>query len=134
MPRACTETASSSRWGAGGAQRWLALPFFLIFECYGPLIEVAGYVVMTAMWLAGLIPLAAFAAFLALAFTLGFLLSMTALLLEELSFHMYPRLSQLAGLVFTAMVENLGYRQLVAVLRLIGLVRWMRGKVSRSAA
>jgi cellulose synthase/poly-beta-1,6-N-acetylglucosamine synthase-like glycosyltransferase len=119
---------------SGGAQRWLALPFFLVFECYGPLIEVAGYVLMTALWLAGLIPLAAFAAFLALAFALGFLLSMTALLLEELSFHMYPRLRQLAALVGMAAVENLGYRQLVAVWRLIGLVRWMRGKDARIAA
>jgi cellulose synthase/poly-beta-1,6-N-acetylglucosamine synthase-like glycosyltransferase len=119
---------------SGGAQRWLALPFFLIFECYGPLFEVAGYVFMTAMWAAGLIPGAALAAFLALAFTLGFLLSMTALLLEELSFRMYPRLSQLAALVGTAIIENLGYRQLVAVLRLVGLVRWMRGKDARRAA
>jgi len=119
---------------SGGAQRWLALPFFLIFECYGPLFEVAGYVFMTAMWAAGLIPGAALAAFLALAFTLGFLLSMTALLLEELSFRMYPRLSQLAALVGTAIIENLGYRQLVAVLRLIGLVRWMRGKDARRTA
>jgi len=59
---------------------------------------------------------------------------MTALLLEELSFRMYPRLSQLAALVGTAIVENLGYRQLVAVLRLIGLVRWMRGKDARRTA
>jgi len=86
------------------------------------------------MWAAGLIPGAALAAFLALAFTLGFLLSMTALLLEELSFRMYPRLSQLAALVGTAIIENLGYRQLVAVLRLIGLVRWMRGKDARKTA
>ena len=89
---------------------------------------------MTAMWAAGLIPGAAFAAFLGLAFAMGFLLSMTALLLEELSFHMYPRLSQLAGLVATAVIENLGYRQLVAVWRLIGLVRWMRGKDARTIA
>jgi cellulose synthase/poly-beta-1,6-N-acetylglucosamine synthase-like glycosyltransferase len=119
---------------SGGTEKWLALPFFLIFECYGPLIEVAGYVFMTAMWVTGLIPGAALAAFLALAFAMGFLLSMSALLLEELSFHMYPRLAQLAALVGIAAVENLGYRQLVAVLRLVGLWRWMRGHVASNAA
>jgi cellulose synthase/poly-beta-1,6-N-acetylglucosamine synthase-like glycosyltransferase len=113
--------------GRGGAERWLAVPFFLIFECYGPLIEVAGYVFMAAMWALGLISGAAFLAFLALAFSLGFLLSASALLLEELSFHLYPRFSQMALLALIAVVENLGYRQLVSVWRLVGLTRWLRG-------
>ena len=111
----------------GGAERWLAVPFFLVFECYGPLIEIAGYVFMTAMWALGLIPGAALVAFLALAFSLGFLLSVSALLLEELSFRLYPRFSQMALLVAVAVVENLGYRQMVSAWRLVGLARWMRG-------
>jgi cellulose synthase/poly-beta-1,6-N-acetylglucosamine synthase-like glycosyltransferase len=110
---------------AGGAERWLAVPFFLVFECYGPLIEVAGYVLMTAMWLLGLIPGATFAAFLALAFSLGFLLSVSALYLEEMSFRLYPRASQTAQLVLMALVENVGYRQLMSVFRLAGLARWL---------
>ena len=111
----------------GGAPGLLAFPFFMVFECYGPLIEVAGYVFMTAMWLLGGISGTAFAAFLALAFSLGFLLSVSALMLEEISFHLYPRFSQMGVLVATAIGENLGYRQLVTVWRLIGLTRWLRG-------
>ena len=111
----------------GGAPGLLAFPFFLLFECYGPLIEVAGYAFMAAMWILGGISGAAFAAFLALAFSLGFLLSVSALLLEEISFHLYPRFSQMGLLVATAIAENLGYRQLVTVWRLIGLTRWLRG-------
>ena len=99
----------------------------MLFECYGPLIEVAGYVFMAAMFLVGHISGAAFFAFLALAFSLGFLLSVSALMLEELCFHLYPRFSQMGLLVMTAIVENLGYRQLVTVWRLIGLTRWLRG-------
>lgn len=113
--------------GGGGAAGLLAYPFFMVFECYGPLIEVAGYVFMAAMWLIGQISGTAFAAFLALAFSLGFLLSVSALLLEELAFHLYPRFSQMGLLVVTAIAENLGYRQLVTVWRLIGLTRWLRG-------
>jgi cellulose synthase/poly-beta-1,6-N-acetylglucosamine synthase-like glycosyltransferase len=112
---------------AGGAPGLVALPFFMVFECYGPLIEVAGYVFMAAMFVLGQISGAAFLAFLTLAFSLGFLLSVSALLLEEISFHLYPRFSQMAVLVGVAVLENLGYRQLVTLWRLVGLTRWLRG-------
>ena len=110
---------------AGGAPGFLALPFLRVFECYGPLVEVAGYLFMAAMLLLGYLSGAAFAAFLALAFSLGFLLSVSALLLEELSFHPYPRFSQMAALVAAAFLENLGYRQLVALWRAVALTRWL---------
>jgi len=114
----------------GGTPGFLAYPFFMVFECYGPLIEVAGYVFMAFMFAIGQVSGAAFLAFLALAFSLGFLLSVSALMLEELSFHLYPRFSQMGALICTAIVENLGYRQLVTVWRLIGLTRWLRGAKS----
>jgi hypothetical protein len=47
-------------------------------------------------------------------------------LLEELFFHPFPRFSQMAVLVGVAVLENLGYRQLVSLWRLAGLVRWAR--------
>ncbi|HWH39421.1 MAG TPA: glycosyltransferase [Usitatibacter sp.] len=111
----------------GGAPGLVAFPFFLVFECYGPFIEVAGYVFMTLVWIFGAISGTAFVSFLALAISLGFLLSVSALLLEEVSYHLYPRFSQMGILVAAAICENLGYRQLVTVWRLIGLVRWLRG-------
>ncbi len=113
-------------WKSGGAAGRIAFPFFAIFECYGPVIEVAGYVFMLVMWLVGGISGVAFVAFLALAFSLGFLLSVSALVLEELSFHLYPRYSQMAALVLTAIAENLGYRQLITFWRLVGLTRYLR--------
>jgi cellulose synthase/poly-beta-1,6-N-acetylglucosamine synthase-like glycosyltransferase len=115
------------RTGGGGTAGLLAFPFFLVFECYGPLIEVSGYAFMLVAWILGGISGTAFAAFLALAFSLGFLLSVSALLLEEVSFHLYPRFSQMGVLVATAIAENLGYRQLATLWRLVGLTRWLRG-------
>lgn len=111
----------------GGTAGLLAFPFFLVFECYGPLIEVAGYVFMAAMFVLGQVSGTAFIAFLLLAFSLGFLLSVSALLLEEISFHLYPRFSQMGLLIVVAIFENLGYRQLVTFWRLVGLARWLRG-------
>jgi cellulose synthase/poly-beta-1,6-N-acetylglucosamine synthase-like glycosyltransferase len=118
------------RAGGGGPAGMLAFPFFMLFECYGPLIEVAGYVCTVALYAFGLISLYDMFAFMLMAFSLGFLLSVSALLLEEMSFHLYPRASQLAALVLVAVAENLGYRQLVTWWRLVGLVRWLRGTQS----
>ena len=66
--------------------------------------------------------------FLALAIGLGVLLSTTAIMLEEVSFHLYPRVSQLLLLYLIAVVENFGFRQLTALWRLQGLIRWLLGK------
>lgn len=111
----------------GGWAGWLAFPFMLLFEFAGPLIEVAGYVFMTLAWMWGGVSGLAFAAFLFLSFGLGLLLSATALLLEEFSFHLYTRPRDLLRLFLAALLENFGYRQLNSVWRLLGLLRWLRG-------
>ena len=51
-------------------------------------------------------------------------------MLEQLSFQMYPKVSQLFKLVLVAMAENLGYRQLNAWWRIVGLYRWATQKES----
>jgi cellulose synthase/poly-beta-1,6-N-acetylglucosamine synthase-like glycosyltransferase len=115
----------------GGAAGWLAFPFMAVFEWLGPVIEVAGYALMIAGFAAGLVSGAAFAAFLLLAIGLGIALSVCALLLEEVSFHIYKRPRELALLACAAVVENFGFRQLVSLWRLEGLVRWATGSRAR---
>ena len=66
--------------------------------------------------------------FLALAVTLGILLSSSAVMLEELSFHLYPRTRDILLLYLVAILENFGYRQLTVIWRLQGLVRWLIGR------
>jgi cellulose synthase/poly-beta-1,6-N-acetylglucosamine synthase-like glycosyltransferase len=111
----------------GGAVGWLAFPFMLLFECVGPVIEVLGYVSVLGLWIAGLLSPEAAAVFLFASVGLGVLLSTNALLLEELSFHLYPRPAQQLRLFLVAIFENFGYRQLTSVWRLAGLVRWVVG-------
>jgi hypothetical protein len=48
--------------------------------------------------------------------------------LEELSFHVYPRARDLLKLFLVAIIENFGYRQLTVWWRLKGLVGWLRGQ------
>jgi cellulose synthase/poly-beta-1,6-N-acetylglucosamine synthase-like glycosyltransferase len=120
----------SANWGLmfsrnGGVPGWLAFPFMLLFEWLGPLVEVGGYVFMALAFLSGAISLQAFATFMFVAIGLGILLSASGLLLEEMSFHIYPRGKQLLALGAVVLLENLGYRQLNTVWRLVGLWRWL---------
>ena len=115
----------------GGAAGWLAFPFMALFEWLGPVIEVCGYVLMLFGLAFGVVSGTALASFLLLAVGLGIALSACALLLEELSFHIYKRPRELAVLALAAVLENFGYRQLIALWRLEGLLRWASGSRAR---
>lgn len=108
----------------GGAPGWLAYPFMAAFEWLGPLVELGGYVFMAVAYVLGAVSWEAFAVFLFVAIGLGILLSASGLLLEEMAFHLYPRMGQLALLGLMIVLENLGYRQLNSWWRLVGLYRW----------
>lgn len=111
----------------GGAPGWLAFPFMALFEWLGPAIEVSGYLFMTIAFLLGLVSGEAFVIFLLVAVAFGMMLSVSALLLEEISFHVYPRPRQVAALLVMVIVENFGYRQLNSAFRLWGLAKWAVG-------
>jgi len=114
-----------------GAVGWLAFPFFAVFEWMGPLIEVVGFVFMAAGALLGVVSWQAFWAFLLVAVAFGITLSVSAILLEEISFHTYERPRHLAVLLGVVLVENLGYRQLNSAWRVWGLLQWLRGGKAR---
>ena len=111
----------------GGAAGWLAFPFMVVFEWIGPLIEVSGYVFMFTGFSFGLVSAPAFLTFMLVAFGLGLILSVNALLLEEISFHVYSRPAQLLVLLGAAIAENAGYRQVNSLWRLWGFWRWLVG-------
>lgn len=111
----------------GGAVSWLAMPFYVFFELLGPIIEVMGYLFIFASWWFGWLAMPEVLIFLSLAIGLGVMLSSSAIMLEELSFHMYPRTRDLLLLYLVSIFENFGYRQLTAFWRLQGIFRWLRG-------
>jgi cellulose synthase/poly-beta-1,6-N-acetylglucosamine synthase-like glycosyltransferase len=112
----------------GGAVSWLAVPFYVLFELFGPVIEAVGYVVIVVAGVAGWISPASAVLFLALSLVLGILLSSSAVMLEELSFHLYPRTRDVLMLYLVAVLENFGYRQLTVLWRIQGLCRWLFGR------
>jgi cellulose synthase/poly-beta-1,6-N-acetylglucosamine synthase-like glycosyltransferase len=119
----------NSHWGLmlsrrGGWVGWMAFPYMVIFEWLGPLVELAGYLWTAYAWWAGFISWTAFLLFLAVSLGLGIALSVMGVLLEQVSFQMYPRFRQTLKLTAMALLENLGYRQMLAWWRLVGLYRW----------
>jgi hypothetical protein len=80
---------------------------------------------MIGGFLLGWVSPAAFGAFMLLAIGLGLMLSASALLMEEMTFRLYPRTAHLLALAAAGVVENIGYRQLHAWWRLIGTWQWL---------
>jgi len=109
----------------GGVAGWVAFPCTLIFDWAGPFIEVFGYLLMVLFYLFDFINFGTFWLFLFVAFAVGLLLSISGLLLEEISFNTYAKPRYLVLLLLIAILENLGYRQINSVWRVIGVVRWV---------
>ena len=103
----------------------------LAIECFGPLIELAGYVFMAVAFLMGAVSAQALAAFLTMAIGLGIALSASALLLDQASFGIYAKTRHLLALSLAVVIENLGYRQLTLLWRVHGLMLWIARRPGR---
>ena len=103
-----------------GSAGWLAYPFFVVFELLSPVVEVGGMLVMATAFALGMMSGMNFVAFMVM-------LSATAILLEELSFHTYPKARHVVVLFLVSIIENLGYRQLNSIWRLQALYGWLTG-------
>ncbi len=111
-----------------GSVGLIAFPYFFLFEMIGPAIELLGYE-MTLFGLAfGLIAPRLAVLFLIVSILFGILLSMSAVALEELTKRRYPGPADLARLFGAAILENLGFRQLLTIWRTRGLIDGLRGK------
>lgn len=94
----------------------LGFPYFLIFEVIGPLFEVQGYFMLFIALILGLLnPAMMLAIFLA---TVGFgiIVSLSSLLVAERE-GIYLNKKDSVKLVFYAIIENFGYRQLISLYR-----------------
>ncbi len=101
----------------------LAFPFYFFFEMLGPLLEIVGYIAVIGLLLTGgLSPRFALAFFL-IAFVYGSIISVFAVALEELTFRRYQNVKDLMILMLTAILESFGYRQLLTVWRVRGMIK-----------
>ncbi|MFD3005720.1 glycosyltransferase family 2 protein [Thermus tengchongensis] len=97
----------------------LAMPYFLLFEALAPVVEVLGYLLLPVFYLLGLLSLEFALLFLLLAVGYGILLSQLGVGMETLLLKRYPRFTDRLALLFLALLEALGYRQLLALERFL---------------
>jgi len=100
-----------------GVIGWVAMPYFVLFELFGPFIEILGYITILLAWMLGLLNLDFFLLFLIFSIFFGIFLSIAAVLLEEISFRRYPGWQHLAMLVLAGVLENFGFRQLLSLFK-----------------
>ena len=115
------------RYGAVGL---LSLPAFVCFELLGPVVELLGYVVVPLAYLAGILNTEVMGAFFAVALLLSMLLSVLAVLLDDIAFRRHARVRDLALLTLASILENLGYRQITVWWRVCAFWEYWRGQTS----
>ncbi|HYN94930.1 MAG TPA: glycosyltransferase [Pilimelia sp.] len=108
----------NARYGRVGL---VALPWYVAFELLAPIVEVAAVVLLPVSYLLNVVSIDFAWRFLLVAYGYALLISLTSLLLEELSFHRYPRWRDLGIGVLAAVLENFGYRQIMAAWQLQGM-------------
>ncbi|MCV2490583.1 glycosyltransferase [Geodermatophilus sp. YIM 151500] len=107
------------RFGAVGT---LALPFFLLFELLGPVVEVAGLFSVLLAALVGLLDPGTATSMVLLALGVGTLLSTATVAVEVFTYSRYHRGRDVRALLAAGVLENVGFRQLHSWFRLRGLL------------
>lgn len=105
-----------------------ALPYYVAFELLAPFIELAALVLLPLGLWVGAVDTDFAWRFALVAYGYGLLVSLVSLFIEEISFHRYPAWSDLFRGVTAAILENFGYRQILAIWQVRGAVGAWRGK------
>jgi hypothetical protein len=103
------------------------LPFHFYVEGLGTIVEFLGYLLVPLSFFGGLISSAFLILFVLLGLAYGGFLSVGAVLLEEMTYRRYPRSRDLLALLAYAMLENVGYRQLILFFRVQGILKFLVG-------
>ncbi|HYJ34182.1 MAG TPA: glycosyltransferase [Candidatus Binatia bacterium] len=111
-----------------GSLRWLGMPYYVLFELLGPVVEVIGYIVLPIAYFMGFLSPLYFWAFLFLSVTSGAFLSISAVFLEELSFGLYRSWGDFALMIAIGVIENFTYRILTLFFRLGAMVDILLGR------
>ena len=110
-----------------GAPGMIGYPYILLIDVLGPPTELLGYILMPLFFYMGVIHWDILAAFLAMTFIFGIFVSVGSLVLEEIELRRFPKARHLVVLLFVAIVENFGYRQLNSFWRIAGFWQYVRG-------
>jgi cellulose synthase/poly-beta-1,6-N-acetylglucosamine synthase-like glycosyltransferase len=105
----------------------LAMPFYLFGELLAPVVEMLGWLGLALGLAFGAVNAEFAVLFLVVAVGYGTLLSVWAIVLEELSFKRYRRRRDFWRLIGLALIEGVGYRQMTVLFRLQAFWKYARG-------
>jgi cellulose synthase/poly-beta-1,6-N-acetylglucosamine synthase-like glycosyltransferase len=108
----------------------LALPYYVVFELLAPFVELAALVLLPLGLLMHAVDLDFAWRFALVAYGYGLFISLVSLFIEEVTFHRYPRWSDLWRGLVAAVLENFGYRQILAVWQISGVAGALRGRTA----
>ncbi|MDR7855225.1 glycosyltransferase [Tissierella sp.] len=101
----------------------IAFPYFLFVECFGPIIELGGYIYIVTSFFLGSIYYE-FSILLTLLFVLyGSILSAFSILLESWSMNTYTSIKDFVKLILMSLTETFWYRPLSLIWRCEGFVQ-----------
>lgn len=103
-----------------GTLGMIGMPYILIADVFGPLVELLGYGLLVSFWILGWLDLDWVLALYLLTFAMGTLVSMGSIALEERRLQRFPTTTGMIRAALAAVVENFGYRQLNLIWRLHG--------------
>jgi cellulose synthase/poly-beta-1,6-N-acetylglucosamine synthase-like glycosyltransferase len=111
-----------------GSVGLLGIPYFVICEIIGPFIEVSGYAITVLGWWFGYLSTAGVLLFFCVSVLFGLVMSVGSLLLEEMTIRKYSDPRDLLRLACSAVLENLGYRQITLFWRVQAIFQALRRK------
>ena len=106
---------------------WIALPYQWLFEMLAPVIELVGYSTIVIAWLLGVLNQEFFLLFMLFGYGFATLISVGAVLQEEITYRRYTRWRDVARLLAYSFLEHFPYRQMHLWWRLKGMWQYFRG-------
>jgi cellulose synthase/poly-beta-1,6-N-acetylglucosamine synthase-like glycosyltransferase len=109
-----------------GALGLVGYPYFAFIEFLAPIFEALGIVVLLLGLVIGAINFPFAILFFLVSYGSGLVLTIFAVLLEEVCYRRFQRVRDRLALIGLALLEVLGYRQLTVLWRLRGVVGFLR--------
>lgn len=113
----------------------LSMPYFFLFELFGPFIEIQGYLMVIAAFFLGLLDLKIALLLFITTILLGVLVSVFSLVIVEKENNYFPG-PYMTTMLLYAFLENFGVRQMISFWRITGYFSALRqinawGKMTR---
>lgn len=106
----------------------VALPYQIIVELFGPVVEMMGWLAMLASALLGILTMPVFIYFFVFAYLVGTTISMASVVMEELTYRRYQKISELMRLWWLCALEFFPYRQFLVFWRVVAMVELAFGR------